>query len=708
MGGPTAEVAATRTRSLAPRGPSNFRRRKQYVGASSDAEQGGRSVKRATVFPYSYPRTTPIPSLNDHLTDRMKRLHSAVSALTEADLADPTAGEVVAARLMGQFRCDEIVLGKATLDGTTGTEQVLLTDPRRLGFSQTPRRIAVDVHTVKIPVSGNLALLDYWPPDAHAAEPSERVYLDGVEECVRIPALVDPNDPNDGSARHFLKDQEALIRKLAEASNNRVAQWNSELAAEIKKALGRQTQAQVRRRETKQGLGYDLAERPARRPKRPQSASSGPATPDASETNPIRKSARPMSEARPKALVSWAHIDLGWTKEQIQERQDAVLAFTNALREHGIDADVDLFHHNKTTDWTRFGPSLIAEPDRIVLGIVSKAWQTAWEGGGDPTKGAGAAAEADALRSTYAMNRDTFLVRLRLIILPGASNDEVPNGLHGVPRYSITSYDKDGMADLLRDLLDNPRFPPSPLGSMPSFDPEPPPGTGQSAPAKPDEALHSWEDLGDSVDVTWRQDTSAFNNEEAALTIHVVELDGRRVSARQMPELEGRARAYLRSSGLVADDLPIRAVPDQQGVTIAVDAPHPAHGTVTRGQAMGVRLHYDGQVAVWKTLPRDSMGYVVDPTALKFDVAECLKLVASVLDAGPHTVALAAEIGPTTLITEGTVESLGRSRATMLKTGKGSLRVPPDEAIAVQDLGGAADDIANDYAPVLRRAWEHF
>lgn len=672
-------------------------------------------MRRATVFPYSYPRTTPIPSLDDHLADRMSRLRSAVGAIAEADLVDPDRRLAAGAVLWDRFNCAALVLGEAAMDPTTGTEQVLVTDPRRLGLSQTPRRINVDVHTVRIPVSGNPSLLNYWPPDAHAAEPSERLVYDGVNECVRIPALVDPGNPTDRSAAVFLREQESLIRKLAAATNRRVEDWNDELAAAIEKGLDRHSSTLARRRETQRSLGYDVIEIPDSRTPDAGAPMSGvldsprELSPEGRAPGPIERSAQLMSDDHPKALVSWAHIDPGWTPEQTQERQDAVLAVANALRDNGIDADLDLFHHNKTTDWTRFGPARVAEADRIVLGVISEAWRTAWEGGGDPTKGAGAAAEADALRSAFAKNRDTFLARLRLIVLPGQNDDEVPNGLHGVPRYWITSYDRDGMADLLRDLLDNPRFPPAPLGPRPSLDPEPSPAPGPaSPPTATREAPYTWDPLDEEVYVSWRHDTSAFGNEEAALTLHIIDLDGRRISARQMPDLEARAKAHLRSSGLAPDDLPIRTLPDAHGLTIAIDAPPPAHGTISRGQVKGVRIRYDGQLATWKTLPKDSMGYVVDVAAVESDIADLIGLAAFVVGPGPRRLAVAGEVGPPTLITEGTLDSLGRDRATMLKTGKGPLQVPPDEAVTVQDLAAGAADIAADYAPVLHRAWVNF
>jgi hypothetical protein len=136
----------------------------------------------------------------------------------------------------------------------------------------------------------------------------------------------------------------------------------------------------------------------------------------------------------PSALISWAHVDPGWSPDQIGARRDSVFALATALRHNGVDVDVDLYHLSASVDWTRWGPLRIAECD-FVLVVVSESWRLAWEGRGDPSKGAGAAAEADSLRSTYAVNRDTFRDKVRLVLLPGADSRDIPSGLHGVPRF---------------------------------------------------------------------------------------------------------------------------------------------------------------------------------------------------------------------------------------------------------------------------------
>ena len=190
----------------------------------------------------------------------------------------------------------------------------------------------------------------------------------------------------------------------------------------------------------------------------------------------------------PSALVSWAHADSDWSSQEVSARKDAVRSVSDLLRLDGIDADVDLYHDSEAVDWSRWGPKRAAECD-FVLVVVSKAWRLAWEGRGDTTKGAGAAAEADVLRSEYARNRETFLSKVRLLLLPGADPEDIPDGLHGVPRYPLNSLTRAGLTGLLRSLTDQPEFIKADLGPLrhlPARSPAPAengaPDTGGAAP----------------------------------------------------------------------------------------------------------------------------------------------------------------------------------------------------------------------------------
>jgi SOS response regulatory protein OraA/RecX len=184
-------------------------------------------------------------------------------------------------------------------------------------------------------------------------------------------------------------------------------------------------------------------------------------------------------QRHPSALISWAHVDPGWSHNQIGARRDAVFELATELRRNGVDVDVDLYHLSASVDWTRWGPLRIAECD-FVLVVVSASWRRAWEGRGDPSKGAGAAAEADSLRSIYAVNRNAFRDKVRLVLLPGSDSRDIPSGLHGVARFEVGTIDHAGLSDLLRNLTEQPEFIKGELGALPKL----PPHSSASAAAR--------------------------------------------------------------------------------------------------------------------------------------------------------------------------------------------------------------------------------
>lgn len=180
-----------------------------------------------------------------------------------------------------------------------------------------------------------------------------------------------------------------------------------------------------------------------------------------------------MVLSRLKVLISWSHSNPGWDDSERDARTREVRHLADQLRAAGIDADVDLYHKNEGVDWSRWGPKLVRDVDRVLV-VVSPAWRAAWEGRGNPNSGAGAAAEADALKSLYSRDRREFIERVRLVLLPSEPGEQhIPDGLHGITRYALPSIDADGLAELLRDLTAQQRYPRPPLGPVPALPPEP-------------------------------------------------------------------------------------------------------------------------------------------------------------------------------------------------------------------------------------------
>jgi hypothetical protein len=177
----------------------------------------------------------------------------------------------------------------------------------------------------------------------------------------------------------------------------------------------------------------------------------------------------------PTALVAWAQREPEWTDQQARAWREEVAAFTAALRDFGIDAECDLHRQSERgVDWTRFGARAIAQKDWVIVAL-SPAWRSRWEGTNTPSEGAGAVAEADALRSIFAEDQHAFHEKLVLALLPSMLNTSklIPLGLHGVQRRRISDFGLGAMTDLLRLLTGQPEHIAAPLGQIPALPPTP-------------------------------------------------------------------------------------------------------------------------------------------------------------------------------------------------------------------------------------------
>lgn len=218
-------------------------------------------------------------------------------------------------------------------------------------------------------------------------------------------------------------------------------------------------------------------QQPAAAPLDTTSPGSAPTLANTTVPDPTYRARTNQSATPITAFVSWAHRpNPGTTAESWR---DQVLDLTVGLRRSGVDADIDLFHlSDPGVDWTRYGTSRIADSDRVVV-VLNTAWRERREGRNRPTEGAGAVAEADALLSSFARDQDLFRRRVVLLLLPGISDDDVPDGWHGVQRCRVADSTPAGLTDLLRLLTDQPAFIAPPLGELPVLPPVSLGGAGQ-------------------------------------------------------------------------------------------------------------------------------------------------------------------------------------------------------------------------------------
>ncbi|MDR6613088.1 hypothetical protein J2Y42_002524 [Leifsonia sp. 1010] len=173
----------------------------------------------------------------------------------------------------------------------------------------------------------------------------------------------------------------------------------------------------------------------------------------------------------PRVLVSWAHRGEGWTDREASDWAREVVEFTGALRANGINADLDLFHSHETeTDWTRFGPAQVKDSDFVVIAI-SEAWAQRWEGTNSLTVGAGAVAEADALKGLFQRDQGAWQRKVIVAILPSQSEDAIPEDLMRATRFWVAPDNPDSLETLVRTLTSQPLYAKPELGEIPVLPP---------------------------------------------------------------------------------------------------------------------------------------------------------------------------------------------------------------------------------------------
>jgi SEFIR domain len=189
------------------------------------------------------------------------------------------------------------------------------------------------------------------------------------------------------------------------------------------------------------------------------SADVAPALPSASTAQLAASTVPPGALANPTALLSWAHDTATW--------QTTLVEFAVLLRRYGVDADIDLFElHNPNVNWSTWGPDAI-ERSEFVLLAVSANYRERWEDRGDQTEGAGAAREANVLKTLFNQDRAVFYHKVKIVILPGASVQDIPAELGAAAqRFELQAIDAASLEDLLRTLTGQPAFPRPELGEV--------------------------------------------------------------------------------------------------------------------------------------------------------------------------------------------------------------------------------------------------
>lgn len=202
-----------------------------------------------------------------------------------------------------------------------------------------------------------------------------------------------------------------------------------------------------------------------------------------------------------------------------------------------------------------------------------------------------------------------------------------------------------------------------------------------------------------------RSDRYITDGEVSSLDVHVVGLGQPAHPARVMGTLPDRIVSSLRSAGAVAPSVGL--TPVLTGGVARVDLPPPVRQRFDESSPTTLRhvaVRSSGQVTVRHSLPRDSMGAILDETDLASTVAASLRIVGALRLLTGDLLAVAADITGGGMLSEGSVQAESRSRAS-IGFGQQGPRAVPDEGVTLAALDIGADEVARDIAIALIRTY---
>ena len=196
-----------------------------------------------------------------------------------------------------------------------------------------------------------------------------------------------------------------------------------------------------------------------------------------------------------------------------------------------------------------------------------------------------------------------------------------------------------------------------------------------------------------NVDLRWvDQWQPGMRHQSSAVVLHLIPVPQMLVSQRVMSSLDGTRSDLIYQAGMLELGQGFSKSFAGDDVVIELEVPRHSYGEVDLGQLLGCRVGRSGQVSLWFSLPRDGMGSVLDDGRLTTDLQKGLGLGGQILTViqanGLDRIAVAAELTNLTLLTNGTLDQLGRRSAASMPGpfGRVTPRMKPDEAVDSEAL----------------------
>ncbi len=173
-----------------------------------------------------------------------------------------------------------------------------------------------------------------------------------------------------------------------------------------------------------------------------------------------------------------------------------MLEFAVLLCGLGIDADVDQFYeHDPDVDWNRFGTAAARERDFVLI-AVSERYRERWEGKHAPDEGPGSVREIHELMGQFNADQRRFQTRVKLVVLPGATEADIPAELRGLQKFVFEALTPTAAESLYRTVTGQPATPKPAIAPLRRLGPK---GLGEQQEEAISEAERSVGDLARQI-----------------------------------------------------------------------------------------------------------------------------------------------------------------------------------------------------------------
>lgn len=163
----------------------------------------------------------------------------------------------------------------------------------------------------------------------------------------------------------------------------------------------------------------------------------------------------------PRVFISYSHDSA--------DHKNTVIAFGTLLRTQlGIDAHLDEWYANDRRDWSEWAIEQLESAD-YVLAIASPRFRERADGRVAGPEGRGAQFEGALMRNKMTQDRVIWMRKILPVVLPGATIADIPEFLlpYSATHYVVSRLTPDGITDLRRVLVGQPRHALPPLGTPP-------------------------------------------------------------------------------------------------------------------------------------------------------------------------------------------------------------------------------------------------